>query len=145
MILGADEARIESDRLINGLFLNVSKILRFDLSALTTPRRSSTPSAFDLSIMTRLPNSLTGFELTESIVSLLAISGFRKTSREIELVSVESLEKLDMRSSNSVGGAIRDDLLSVGGYFTKAEECERGYRISRVCWRLVCLGLPVID
>lgn len=125
LILGADEARIEPDRLINGrvFLVSLSKILR-GLSALTTmPRCSSTPSAFDLSIMTRLPNSLAGFGLTES---LPARTGFRKTSREIELVSVESLEKLDMRSSNSVGGAIRDDLLSEGGYFTKAEECERG-------------------
>lgn len=126
LILGADETRIESDRLINGLVFLVSKILR-DLSALTTtPRRSSTPSAFDLSIMTRLPNSLTGFGLAESVAPLPARSDFRKLSREIELVSVESLEKFDMRSSNSVGGAIRDDLLSEGGYFTKAEECERG-------------------
>lgn len=146
MILGADEARIESDRPINAPVLfnvSLSKILRFGLSALrTTPRRSSTPSALDLSIITRLPNSLAGFEFTASSVSLPATLGFRKTSREIELVSVESLEMLDMRSSNSVGGAMRDDLLSAGGYFTKAEECDRGYRVSRVCWSL---GLPVID
>ncbi|KAL0109669.1 hypothetical protein PUN28_014596 [Cardiocondyla obscurior] len=91
--------------------------------------------------MTRLPSSLTGFGVAESVVSLVARSGLRKTSREIELVSVESLEKLDTRSSNSVGGAMRDDLLSAEGYLTKAEECERGYRVSRVC---CSFGLPII-
>lgn len=82
------------------------------------------PNAFDLSMMIRLPSSLIGFEFAESVTALLSarMSGFRKTSRVIELVSVESLEKSDMRSSNSDGGAIREVLLSGGGYLTKADE-----------------------
>jgi len=120
----ADEARIELvwpiDDFVN---LALSAILP-NLSTLLLSRRSSTPNAFDLSIITRLLSSLPDFGLAESVTFLLSArtSDFRKTSRMIELVSVESLEKSDMRSSNSDGGAIKEALLSEEGYLTKADE-----------------------
>jgi hypothetical protein len=119
----ADEARIELvcpiDDFVN-LGITLSSTLH-NLSVLLLPRRSSTPNAFDLSIITRLPNSLPDFGHAEFVTFLLS-SDFRKTSRMIELVSVESLEKSDMKSSNSDGGAIREALLSEEGYLTKADE-----------------------